>query len=132
MCHTTSAYLPITGHTPSRAPPNLPHDQTRPARPTGHPEDTQAQTNAIRSRHAPIHQQATTPEVNACTDKGWERKGGGGNYIPNVAIGEHNRALIGIDRMCCKSPEGKSTYPVHNRLSSTSNQLSGCLCFWEQ
>ena len=21
MCHTTSAYLPITGHTPSRAPP---------------------------------------------------------------------------------------------------------------
>ena len=59
-------------------------------------------------------------------------KGRGGNYIPNVAIGEHNRALIGIDRMCCKSLEGKSTYPVHNRLSSTSNQLSGCLCFWEQ
>ena len=50
--------------------------------------------------------------------KGWEKKGGG-NYIPNVAIGARNRALIGIDQVCCKSPEGKNTYPIYNRLSST-------------
>ena len=33
--------------------------------------------------------------------------GGGGNYIPNVAIGVRNRALIGINQVCCKSPTRK-------------------------
>ena len=28
---------------------------------------------------------------------------GAGYYIPSVAIGMRNRALIGIDQVCCKS-----------------------------
>ena len=52
--------------------------------------------------------------INKKENKGWEKMGGGGNYIPNVAIGMRNGALIGIDQVCCKSPKGKSTYPVHN------------------
>ena len=37
-------------------------------------------------------------------NKGWRKVGGGEDYIPNVAIGIRNNALIGIDQVCCKSP----------------------------
>ena len=40
-------------------------------------------------------------------NKGWKKMGRGGNYIPNFAIGVRNRALIGIDQVCCKSPTRK-------------------------
>ena len=40
--------------------------------------------------------------------RGGRKREGGGNYIPNVAIGVHNRALIGIDKVCCKSQKGKA------------------------
>ena len=36
--------------------------------------------------------------------QGVEKDGRWGNYIPNVAIGVRNRAKIGIDQLCCKSP----------------------------
>ena len=37
--------------------------------------------------------------------QGVEEDGKGGNYIPNVVIGIRNRALIGINQVCCKSPK---------------------------
>ena len=37
-------------------------------------------------------------------DKGWVKMGRGGNYILSVVIGMRNRALIGINQVCCKSP----------------------------
>ena len=43
-------------------------------------------------------------------NKGWEKMGGGENYIPNVAIGVRNRALIGIDQVCCKSPTRRKAH----------------------
>ena len=36
-------------------------------------------------------------------NKGRRKGGGGEDYIPNVAIGICNNALIGIDQVCCKS-----------------------------
>ena len=39
--------------------------------------------------------------------QGGEEDGRGGNYILSVVIGMRNRALIGIDQVCCKSPTRK-------------------------
>ena len=39
--------------------------------------------------------------------QGVEEDGRGGSYVPNVAIGMRNRALIGIAQVCCKSPTRK-------------------------
>ena len=38
-------------------------------------------------------------------NKGWRKVVGGEDYIPNVAIGIRNNALIGIDQVCRKSPD---------------------------
>ena len=51
--------------------------------------------HSVRQRHGGLDWQKT---------RGGRRWEGGGNYIPNVAIGMRNRALIGIDQVCCKSP----------------------------